>query len=312
MAKQITENKGPVVWLLTDHKPGHRNQLRGLGERLQARADARLVWIGADRYPVSLLQALRRRPPAVDAPRPDLIIAAGTGTRNLLLACRGLGALTVVLMRPSFPLRWVDLAIIPAHDSPQHRPHVLVTRGVLNAVTPRREPVHERRGLILLGGPSRHFEWENGQVYGQVLTLARDYPDWHWTLTSSRRTPASLVQQLQELSQPNLRYYHHDQTPPEWLPETLAASRLAWVTPDSVSMVYEAITAGLPTGLFRLEPVRGSRVARGLQGLLDDGLAKDWGQRQQLMTADPEQSPSLWEADRAAAWLLERYKDLRK
>jgi mitochondrial fission protein ELM1 len=311
MAEHGNKGQAPVVWLLTDNKPGHRNQLRGLAERLQARAGAHGVWINASDHPVSLIQALLGRAPGIDAPAPDLIIAAGTGTQRLLLACRRLGALTVVLMRPSFPLAWCDLAIIPAHDEPPQRPDILVTRGVLNAVVPQTVPVHDPRGLMLLGGPSRHYRWDDAHVYQQVRTLTEEYPEWHWTVTTSRRTPAELVDRLRALTRPNLQYLHHQQTPPSWLPETLAASRVAWVTPDSVSMVYEAITTGLPTGLFDLAPIQGSRIARGVQGLLTDGMAAPWCTRRVLMATEPGQRPTLWEADRAAQWLLEQYKEHR-
>ena len=33
-------SRTPVVWLLTDNKPGHRNQLKGLGNRLRVLAGA--------------------------------------------------------------------------------------------------------------------------------------------------------------------------------------------------------------------------------------------------------------------------------
>ena len=50
MAEHGNKGQAPVVWLLTDNKPGHRNQLRGLAERLQARAGAHGVWINASEY----------------------------------------------------------------------------------------------------------------------------------------------------------------------------------------------------------------------------------------------------------------------
>ena len=31
-------SQAPVVWLLTDNKPGHKNQLKGLGNRLRVLA----------------------------------------------------------------------------------------------------------------------------------------------------------------------------------------------------------------------------------------------------------------------------------
>jgi mitochondrial fission protein ELM1 len=39
-------------------------------------------------------------------------------------------------------------------------------------------------------------------------------------------------------------------TSPDWLPTQLARADQAWVTADSVSMVYEALTAGAAVGVL--------------------------------------------------------------
>lgn len=306
------ETSAPVVWLLTDNKPGHKNQLRGLGDRLSARAGARVIWIDAHRYPVSWVQAILGRAPDIAQPSPHIIVSAGSQTQKLLLACRKrYNAVTVVLMRPVLPLPRPDLAIIPAHDNPPKRPSVLVTRGVLNAVTPQPQAVEELNGLLLLGGPSEHYDWDSNAILHQINTLAAEYPQWHWKVTSSRRTPQPLIGALASLRQENLTFYHHRDTGPEWLPQTLNASRAAWVSPDSVSMVYEALTAGTPTGLLNLKHRSGSRVVKGLEALKTDGLVTDWDDRERIMSAGSGQSPRLWEADRAADWLITKYRELR-
>lgn len=50
-------SQAPVVWLLTDNKPGHKNQLKGLGNRLRVLTGAALYWISAEEYPVPLWRA---------------------------------------------------------------------------------------------------------------------------------------------------------------------------------------------------------------------------------------------------------------
>ena len=69
------------------------------------------------------------------------------------------------------------------------------------------------------------------------------------------------------------------------------------------SPLYEALTAGVPTGLFELPEGSGGRIAQGLQQLLTDGLVTPFAQRPALAQAA---RPQLWEADRAARWLLHR------
>lgn len=303
--------KPPVVWLIHDDKPGHRNQLRGLANRLKARVDARCHWLDAGALTVPLWRALLGVGPTLDLPhnlrRPALIVAAGTGTHRLLLALRRTpGALTALLMRPSFPQRWIDCRIIPQHDHPTPLPDTLITTGVLNPLTPMAKLTERKHGVVLIGGPSRHYRWDDEAILRQFDQLLQEYPDWHWTVTSSRRTPIELISALQKCEGPHVRFRHHRDTHDQWLAHTLAASRAAWITPDSASMVYESLTAGIPTGLFSLPPVSGSRVADGVEALLESRRLHTLSEASSVMAATAPVSPPLWEADRAAQWLLER------
>lgn len=298
----------PAIWLLSDNKPGHRNQLKGLGNRLRVLTGASLHWLDAGEYRVPLWRALAGRPPSLPStlPRPSLIIAAGTGTHRLLLSLRHIrGCRTVVLMKPSFPLRLVDAAIIPEHDRVRADQHILVTQGVLNAIAPVARLTSKPEALILLGGPSRHFEWDNGAVFDQVLHLIANHPQWRWTLSSSRRTPADLVTRLASLAGPKVTVVDPSLTDESWLGHQLSASRAVWVSPDSGSMVSEAITSGVPTGILELQPKSHSRIAAGVQHLAEQGLVGLWRDQNSVMQMEIPRSPGLWEADRAARWLIE-------
>lgn len=293
------------IWLLTDDKPGHRNQLRGLGDRLTALSGRSCRWISTVGRRPSLWQCWRGANLAPELAAPALVIAAGSATQRALLATRRhFGCPAVLLMKPNFPYGWIDAAIVPAHDNPPARPNVLATRGVLNAVTPNVSPPQGQRGLMLIGGASKHFGWDQNALLGQIETLCREAPDWHWTLTDSRRTPPGLLAALAARRPPNLELVAHAETSPDWLPAQLRGSRRAWVTPDSVSMVYEALTAGVPTGLFALPDAGRGRVVGGLRQLERDRLVTTFAQRANLGALPP---PRLWEAERAARWLMQRF-----
>lgn len=303
-------DRTPVVWLLTDNKPGHRNQLKGLGNRLRVLAGASLYWIDTSLTPVPLWRALLGLPPALDPtlPRPNLIIAAGSGTHRLLLALRRLrGARTVVVMKPGFPLGWVDAALIPAHDKVAAHRHVLTTVGVVNSMTPLARLTDKPEALVLIGGPSRHYHWDSHRVFDQISQLMDRYPSWRWTLSGSRRTPPELQQRLLSLAGPKVTVVDPSTTHEHWLMHTLSASRVAWVTPDSSSMVHEAATSGVPTGLLELEPNPRSRVVAGNRILLEQGRVARWQDHPEIMTAPHGTTTPLWEADRCARWLIQTH-----
>ncbi|WP_029655274.1 mitochondrial fission ELM1 family protein [Marinobacter daepoensis] len=312
----MSSNSGaPAIWLITDNKPGHQNQLRGLGNRLRVLAGAELHWIAAADYPVPTWRALLGIAPATGPalPPPALIVAAGTGTHRLLLALRRQRkARTLVLMKPGFPIRWIDGAIIPAHDGLRPARNILQTEGVINAVTPLAALTSKHEALVLVGGPSRHVEWHDDGVLAQISDLIARYPQWRWTISNSRRTPEALSERLQELQGPKISVVRHDQTHQGWLNHQLAASRAVWVTPDSLSMVCEAVTSGVPTGLLDLPLRPGSRVAAGINQFVRKGLSAQWVNHPSVMAEHLERHKRLWEADRAARWVIKHFLNVQK
>lgn len=300
--------KVPVVWLLTDQKPGHRNQLKGLGNRLRVLCGAQLHWVDATAIEVPAWRALLGFAPKLDLPRPDLIVGAGSRTHRLLLALRQLrNASTLVLMKPGFPLAWVDGAIIPEHDGVPASDRVLATEGALNAITPMARLTDKPEALVLLGGPSRHYEWDDDLVLDQLNQLIQTYTDWRWTISGSRRTPEPLQGRLEAMAGPRVTVVDPGRTHEDWLSHTLAACRAAWITPDSASMIYEVVTAGLPAGLFELPPRPHSRVVAGVEALLQRGRVASWRDHPAVMNANRAAPEPLWEADRAARWVIRRF-----
>jgi len=109
-----------------------------------------------------------------------------------------------------------------------------------------------------------------------------------------------------------------EDTTADWLPEKLAQASLIWVSEDSVSMAYEAISSGACTGLLHVkvrEQDRHRRRAKNrpvaaIQALRDSGriiATEQWlaGQQPQI------NMQPLREADRCAQQILERWPDLR-
>lgn len=300
--------EAPVIWLLTDNKPGHRNQLRGLGNRLRVLTGAATHWVDANSLRVPLWRAVLGAAPAMspELPHPDLILAAGTGTHRLLLSLRKLRRVkTLVIMKPGFPLSLVNGAVVPAHDRLPAGPRTLLTEGVVNTITPLARITEKQEALLLIGGPSPHFDWDDDVLFGQIAHLIGHYPGWRWTLATSRRTPVPLRQRLEELSGLRISVVHPEQTHENWLSHQLAASRAAWVTPDSMSMVCEAATSGVPTGLFELTARSGSRVAEGVERLVQQGYVARWPDHAIVMAGQTSRNQTLWEADRAARWILD-------
>lgn len=301
----MTASKPTILWVVTDEKPGHRSQQEGLVERLQALAPFEVHWVNIQSIQVGLLDVLLRRRVKPELPAPDWILGAGAGTHSLILKLKHIfRAKTILLMRGAFPAALFDANITPVHDNPPRRDNVLPTTGVMNPVVPRYEGRDPATGTFLIGGTNEHYAWDDGQVIDQIESICQGQAQVQWTLTDSRRTPAAFLPALQARNIPNLTLISHKDTQRGFIKQQLDNTGQLWVTRDSVSMVYECITSGAPTGLLDLTPLRSSRVVKDMNYLLGQGWVRDfahWDVRQPL----PESDTRLWEADRGARWLLE-------
>jgi mitochondrial fission protein ELM1 len=290
------------VWIVDDGKPGHLNQSLGLAEAL-ARATPTVTQVLPAQPALRAASAwLLRRPLAHDLPAPDLILGAGHATHLTLLAARRAhGGRAVVLMKPSLPRRCFDLCIVPRHDGVAADARTLVSEGALNRIRSAAD-ADAAQGLILVGGPSAHFDWDDASVCRQIALLVERTPDMRWTLTTSRRTPADFATRLP--ASPALEVVPHATTSADWLPAQFARCGTVWVTPDSASMVYEALTAGAAVGVFDLPARPRSRVAGAVERLTHAGRLTrlaDW----RATGTRRHGAPPLAEAERCAHWILE-------
>lgn len=296
-----------VVWRICDGKPGHEHQSQGLLQAL-----GRLIPVQPhDLEARSNLSAIgdlvfKRFPPARSLPDPDLIVGAGHATHlSLLAARRARGGRTVVLMRPSLPLACFDLCIIPKHDGVGARPNVISTQGVLNEIQNSARP-RQDQGLCLIGGTSTHYHWNEETVLAQVQAVLAACPRLRWQLTDSRRTPATTARALARLGAGQACVVAHAITDRAWLTEALAAAQAIWVTEDSVSMVYEALSSGAAVGLLRLPRRGANRITAGIDALLGAGLItayEAWARGAPLRVP----TPPLAEAARCAQVIIERW-----
>ena len=293
----------PDICIVSDSKPGHLNQSLGLVEALQRlRPDVRYKLCAPQSWRALSWVLIRHLFNKRSLPPTKLIIAAGHRTHVTMLIYGWLsGAKTVLLMKPSLPSRYFDLCLIPEHDQPVESSNIIETWGVLNRMVPAQKKAGT--GLLLIGGPSKHFNWDEQSVLDQLSSVLAKYPQLDWSLTTSRRTPSAFLTELQKRKL-KVKLIPHEETELNWLPQTLAITEHCWVTQDSVSMVYEALTAGCDVGLITLSNNGEGRLHHGLARLR---AANRVSSLQQPALRDPETVLiPLAEAQRCAALILEK------
>jgi mitochondrial fission protein ELM1 len=295
------------IHVLSDGKPGHENQSYGLAEaigRLRPVTTSKIHLAGL-RGPFARLKKAFKE--AEHLPKPRLLIGAGHAVHPALLALsRAYDTPCVLMMKPTLPAALFDLCLVPEHDLEGREPqdHVVPTIGALNRVPPP-DDRSRHGGLILLGGPSSSHGWDAAAVETAICSIVCSGKDRPWRITDSRRSPAGALDSLTKAC-PALAAYPHGETGRDWLPQRLAEAAEVWVTEDSISMIYEALSSGAKVGLLPVPATKkAGRVARGVERLAQEGFVTRfaaWSPTDGL--AEPPQV--LREADRCAAIVLKR------
>jgi len=282
--------------------------------RLQTHAHIEAIWLDIAEYRLGFRHMLSIPEALKTLPKPDMIVGAGHQTHvSVLLAAHHFKAFSALIMKPSLPLSWFDAIICPEHDQVTASANILSTVGPLNSATPPSQTEHLRarnEHLILIGGPSKHFRFDEVALLTQIQQLCQETPEIHWTLSNSPRTPKHFLPQLRSLKLLNLTIHDYTQDLPAPLEHLLIRSRFVWLTADSMSMIFEALTAGARAGLFESTARTGkhnSRIVKQVQSLRDRRKVLAFFERSAMFDKTENQAEQLWETDRAAHWLLERY-----
>lgn len=298
-----------TVWAIHDGKSGHISQLSGLCAALEDEMDCQISWHDAS----SPKRHLKNENTA-----PQIVLGAGHSThlRVLRLSLKH-RAFSTILMKPSLPQKWFNAVIAPRHDGLRESNDVLSTLGAVTKIKSRshleKDPASPN--VVLLGGPSKHFEWDNKTILGQLEAILENQPSSHWLIFDSPRSSATLSASLELVSDrkgERVCFKRFTRCSSNELSEALCEAPTAWVTPDSVSMVYEALTAGCATGLFDLPSSKQrSRVRTGIQWLQEENWLTRFDNCD-FSRPLPPPIQKLDEATRAANWLIRRYSQWHK
>jgi hypothetical protein len=293
-----------VVWQWTDGKRGHERQCQGLLEALARRLPVDVHVLPVPPSPLKrVLDFIAGTLPALRAlPSPDLILAAGRACAlPALTARRARGGRVICIMRPQLPRRCFDLCIIPRHDGVPASDRIILSEGPMNPMRPAASR-EAGLGVVLLGGPSAHHDWNDDALMAQLQGLLAAQPDMHWLATDSRRTPVALAPRLAALG--TIEFRSHRETAPEWLPALLARAEQVWVSADSVSMIYEALSAGARVGVLHVPARQADRISAVADDLQARGLVMSLTD---IETGTKSATTPLREAERIADLILARW-----
>jgi mitochondrial fission protein ELM1 len=298
-------NNSLVIWRFSDGRPGHDVQSLGLCNALDNLAHCDIYHLKPPAFFSSLGGLLLGNASfARGLPRPDFIIGAGRPTHLPVLAAqRACGGISIIHMRPSLPFNWFDLCLIPEHDRPKPAENIISTAGALNCMEPTKDK-DPNSGIILIGGPSRHFSWQDHELQLMIEKIVKSCQK-NWSIFDSQRTPQTTRKLLENMAS-TFTYYPHQSTSHKVLEGSIRSASNIWVTMDSVSMLCEAITAGAATGIIPVPVKKANKIEVSVQLLCNEGQCtsfNDWHSGKEMKPP----ANKINESYRCAALILERF-----
>ena len=303
--------RNKVIWRFSDDRAGHDSQSIGFVSALQDRVDCEVYNIHVPFPLSSYAGAILNKLPLVSRfPNPDLLVGAGHASHFPMLVSRLLrGGRTLVIMAPTLPTQLFDFCLIPEHDEKQQSNNIIPTIGPLNTIRASTQ-LSETDGLIVLGGESKHFYWNDDKLFEQITKILKN-DKRNWIITDSPRTPSSSAALLTSLQQKNVKYISYKEKNGPNLSALLEKAGNVWVTEDSMSMIYEALSTGASVGLLRVDEKPKSRLGKVAQTLVEKKLLilfDQWLSSKQLLPP----VRILSESTRCADLLVERLGWKRK
>ncbi len=187
----------------------------------------------------------------------DMVIGAGSHTHaDIIRLGKTYGSKKIICMSPTPGLdRLFDLCFVPDHDSVQPKKNFFFTIGPPN-LSVNLEGHDTSKGLILIGGiDKKSHQWNSNHIFQMVKTICEEEDHIQWTLSTSPRTPEDMETLLYNYSLENkhIHFFRYTDTPKGWIEKAYAANHYVWVTADSISMVYEALSSGCNVGLIPVD-----------------------------------------------------------
>ena len=124
------------------------------------------------------------------------------------------------------------------------------------------EIIDENKAIIAIGGPSKHYKFDQEILMKQLHYILSVYPKHKFKIFNSRRTPDTLNVKLKnELENyPDVKFIHLNSPESDSFQVTLNESALKFVTPDSSNLVFEALSSKGQTYLIQIESSKYRRI----------------------------------------------------
>ena len=253
------------VYWFQDLKTGHLKQVQALLDQLKKEIELSITPINYSNH--EGFSDMLANENQLDGP--SILIGAGHDVYSKILQAKkylkkytSKDIFSIAVLRPSYKLNSFDLIIAPEHDFRRRRlpKNVIPFQGSLAAIS--HNPVDENKVIIAIGGPSKHYKFDEGILLKQLHYILSVHPKHEFKIYNSRRTPDALNLKLigGMNNYPNVQFIDLNSAESDTFQDNLNKSSLKFVTPDSSNLVFEALSAKGQTYLIQIESPKYRRI----------------------------------------------------
>ena len=299
-AQSYLENAN--IWVLSDGKPGHKNQSLGVCEALGVDPEV----IELEKRPFGML--LQWLYPSLyfknlpSAPWPDIVVSTGyhVSVAAKWVKMKNPETMLVHMMKPKGYAGAFTVLAIPEHDQPKVAGNVITTMGAPHLVSTEKlqsekekwqsvlNPDGKKAVAVIIGGNSKNFTFNKISVKALIAELEEQYGEGvRYMVTTSRRTGAAEKQILTDYFEARDSYFYDGQGENPYFGMLACADSIV-VTAESVSMISEACATSVPVYAFDLkQAMKASKLKRFYTGFLKAGRVVDLSQKYKENTFTP-------------------------
>ena len=203
---------------------------------------------------------------------PDIVFSCGRRMAGISIGLKRLffkknkNLITVHIQNPKLPSNLFDFLIVPEHDNFSGK-NILISNGSLTEISEdiiknsfkslqkKYKEICNNHIAVLVGGDTKDgkVNYNSSNSFVKELKRIKNLLNLNLVLTFSRRTPKPLLESLKIF---NVLKSTETKNP---YPGLLKNAKLIIVTSDSVNMISEALSSGIPVLIYDLFHQRGRK-----------------------------------------------------
>ena len=203
---------------------------------------------------------------------PDIVFSCGRRMAGISIGLKRLffkknkNLITVHIQNPKLPSNLFDFLIVPKHDNFSGK-NILISNGSLTEISEdiikksfeslqkQYKEICNNHIAVLVGGDTKDgkVNYNSSNSFVKELKRIKNLLNLNLVLTFSRRTPKPLLESLKIF---NVLKSTETKNP---YPGLLKNAKLIIVTSDSVNMISEALSSGIPVLIYDLFHQRGRK-----------------------------------------------------